>query len=44
MLNMPLKKKLNIHVIGAGGTGGYCIEFLTRLLAGNKATKRRLKN
>ncbi len=34
MLNMPLKQKLNIHVIGAGGTGGYCIEFLTRLLAG----------
>lgn len=34
MLNMPLKEKLNIHVIGAGGTGGYCIEFLTRLLAG----------
>lgn len=36
MLNMPLKEKLNIHVIGAGGTGGYCIEFLTRLLAGGK--------
>lgn len=34
MLSMPLKEKLNIHVIGAGGTGGYCIEFLTRLLAG----------
>ena len=34
MLNMPLKDKLNIHVIGAGGTGGYCVEFLTRLLAG----------
>lgn len=34
MLYMPLKEKLNIHVIGAGGTGGYCIEFLTRLLAG----------
>lgn len=34
MLNMPLKEKLNIHVIGAGGTGGYCIEFLARLLAG----------
>ena len=31
---MPLKEKLNIHVIGAGGTGGYCIEFLARLLAG----------
>lgn len=36
MLNMPLKEKLNIHVIGAGGTGGYCIEFLTRLLAGEE--------
>lgn len=36
MLNMPLKDKLNIHVIGAGGTGGYCIEFLTRLLAGGR--------
>lgn len=34
MLNMPLRDKLNIHVIGAGGTGGYCIEFLARLLAG----------
>lgn len=34
MLNMPLKQKLNIHVIGAGGTGGYCVEFLSRLLAG----------
>lgn len=36
MLSMPLKEKLNIHVIGAGGTGGYCIEFLTRLLAGGE--------
>lgn len=36
MLNMPLKNKLNIHVIGAGGTGGYCVEFLTRLLAGGE--------
>lgn len=35
MLHMPLKEKLNIHVIGAGGTGGYCVEFLTRLLAGD---------
>lgn len=34
MLSMPLKQKLNIHVIGAGGTGGYCVEFLARLLAG----------
>lgn len=36
MLNMPLKEKLNIHVVGAGGTGGYCMEFLTRLLAGGE--------
>lgn len=36
MLGMPLKEKLNIHVIGAGGTGGYCIEYLTRLLAGGE--------
>lgn len=36
MLNMPLKEKLNIHVIGSGGTGGYCIEYLARLLAGGE--------
>lgn len=36
MLNMPLKNKLNIHVIGAGGTGGYCVEYLARLLAGGE--------
>lgn len=36
MLNMPLKNKLNIHVIGAGGTGGYCVEYLARLLAGGQ--------
>lgn len=36
MLNMPLKEKLNIHVVGAGGTGGYCVEYLTRLLAGGE--------
>lgn len=36
MLNMPLKEKLNIHVIGAGGTGGFCVEFLARLLAGGE--------
>lgn len=34
MLQLPVRKKLNIHVIGAGGTGGYCIAFLARLLAG----------
>lgn len=36
MLNMPLKNKLNIHVIGSGGTGGYCVEYLARLLAGGE--------
>lgn len=36
MLHMPLKEKLNIHVIGAGGTGGYCVEYLARLLAGGE--------
>lgn len=36
MLNMPLREKLNIHVIGAGGTGGYCVEYLARLLAGGE--------
>lgn len=36
MLSMPLKDRLNIHVIGAGGTGGYCVEFLARLLAGGE--------
>ena len=34
MLYMPLKEKLNIHIIGAGGTGGYCVEYLARLLSG----------
>lgn len=36
MLSMPLKEKLNVHIIGAGGTGGYCVEFLARLLAGGE--------
>lgn len=36
MLNMPLREKLNIHIIGAGGTGGYCVEYLARLLAGGE--------
>lgn len=34
MMHMPLKDRLNVHVIGAGGTGGWCVEFLARLLAG----------
>lgn len=38
MLTIPLKNKLNIHLIGAGGTGGYALEYLTRLLAGGKHT------
>lgn len=36
MLKLSIKKQLNIHVIGAGGTGGYAIEYLTRLFAGTK--------
>ncbi len=35
-LTLPVKKKLNIHVIGAGGTGGYAITYLARLLAGGE--------
>lgn len=34
MLQLKVKEKLNIHVIGAGGTGGYAISYLARLLAG----------
>ena len=30
MMHMPLKDRLNVHVIGAGGTGGWCVEFLAR--------------
>ena len=36
MLQLPVKDKLNIHVIGAGGTGGYFLCFLARLLAGGE--------
>lgn len=36
MLTVKTKEKLNIHVIGAGGTGGYAVEYLTRLFAGTK--------
>lgn len=38
MLQIPVREKLNIHVIGAGGTGGYTVEYLTRLLAGGEHT------
>lgn len=38
MLTLATKEKLNIHVIGTGGTGGYAIEYLTRLLAGGDHT------
>ena len=38
MLKIKTKNKLNIHVVGAGGTGGYAIEYLTRLLAGGDHT------
>lgn len=34
MLQIPMKKKLNIHIIGAGGTGAYLAETLSRLLSG----------
>ena len=36
MLTLKVKEKLNIHVIGAGGTGGYAISYLARLLAGGE--------
>jgi len=36
MLQIPVRNKLNIHVIGAGGTGGYAIENLARLFAGDE--------
>lgn len=34
MLVIPVKAQLSIHIVGAGGTGGYTAEYLTRLLAG----------
>lgn len=37
-LILPVRKKLNIHVIGAGGTGGYAVSYLARLLAGGEHT------
>lgn len=33
MLQIPTKDKLNIHIIGAGGTGAYLAETLGRLLS-----------
>lgn len=36
MLQIPVRNKLNIHVIGAGGTGGYAIENIARLFAGDE--------
>lgn len=36
MLSLKVQDKLNIHVIGAGGTGGYAISYLARLLAGGE--------
>lgn len=38
MLNIPATGKLNIHIIGAGGTGGYATEYIARLLAGQSQT------
>lgn len=40
MLQIPVRDNLNIHVIGAGGTGGYAIENIARLFAGNKVKTR----
>lgn len=37
-LNIMTRNKLNIHLIGAGGTGGYAAEYLARLLAGGEHT------
>lgn len=31
-------KKPHIHIFGAGGTGGFALEFLTRLFAGSEIT------
>ena len=33
-LLVATRKKLNIHVVGAGGTGGYAVTCLARMLAG----------
>lgn len=33
-LTIPVRDKLNVHVIGAGGIGGYAVSYLARLLAG----------
>lgn len=35
-LTLGTKNKLNIHIIGAGGTGGYAVMYLARLLAGGE--------
>lgn len=37
-LKIPINKKLNIHLVGAGGTGGYALACLARLLAGGDHT------
>lgn len=34
MLQIPIRDKLNIHIVGAGGTGAYLVETLSRLLSG----------
>ncbi len=36
MLTFQTRDKLNIHFIGAGGTGSYAIPYLVRLLADNE--------
>lgn len=35
MLQIPVRDDLNIHIIGAGGTGGYAVENITRLFSAN---------
>lgn len=38
MLKFGTTKKPHIHLFGAGGTGGFALEFMTRLFAGQDAT------
>lgn len=37
-VKIPVNKRLNIHLIGSGGTGGYALACLCRLLAGGDHT------
>lgn len=40
MLTIPTRGTLNVHLIGAGGTGGYALEYLSRLFAGSQHSIR----